>query len=62
MLQDFFDDKEIVGKILSKTPLHRFGTVEDCANLAVFLASDKSDFIHGEVIVLDGGLTVLQFP
>jgi NAD(P)-dependent dehydrogenase (short-subunit alcohol dehydrogenase family) len=59
---DFFGNKDIVDKILSKTPLHRFGSVEDCANLAVFLASDKSDFIHGEVIVLDGGLTVLQFP
>jgi len=60
--EGFFDDKDIVNKILTKTPLHRFGSVEDCANLAVFLASDKSDFIQGEVIVLDGGLTILQFP
>ena len=60
--KDFFDNKDIVNKVLSKTPLHRLGTIEDCANLAVFLASDKSDFIQGEVIVLDGGLTVLQFP
>jgi NAD(P)-dependent dehydrogenase (short-subunit alcohol dehydrogenase family) len=60
--EGFFDDKDIVDKILTKTPLHRFGSVEDCANLAVFLASDKSDFIQGEVVVLDGGLTVLQFP
>ena len=58
----FFDNKEIVDKVISKTPLHRFGSVQDCANLAVFLASDKADFIHGEVVVLDGGLTVLQFP
>ena len=60
--KDFFDNKDIVNKVLSKTPLHRLGTIEDCANLAVFLASGKSDFIQGEVIVLDGGLTVLQFP
>ena len=59
--KEFFDNKEIVNKVLSKTPLHRLGTIEDCANLAVFLASDKSDFIQGEVIVLDGGLTILQF-
>ena len=58
---DWFDDKDSVDKVISKTPLHRFGTVEECANLAVFLASDKSDFIQGEVIVLDGGLTILQF-
>ena len=60
--KDFFDNKDIVNKVLSKTPLHRLGTIEDCANLAVFLASSKADFIQGEVIVLDGGLTVLQFP
>jgi len=37
------------------------GTLEDCANLTVFLASEKSDFIQGEIIVLDGGLTTLQY-
>ena len=58
----FFNDKSIVDKVIAQTPLQKFGTVEDCANLAVFLASDRSDFIQGEVIVLDGGLTVLQFP
>ena len=59
--KDFFNNEDMVNKVLSKTPVHRLGTVDDCANLAVFLASDKSDFIQGEVIVLDGGLTVLQF-
>ena len=58
---DWFNNKEIVDKVISKTPLHRFATVEECADLAVFLASNKSDFIQGEVIVLDGGLTILQF-
>jgi len=58
---DWFGDKDSINKVLSKTPLHRFGTVEECANLAIFLASDKSDFIQGEIIVLDGGLTILQF-
>lgn len=60
--KEFFNDDDNVKKILSKTPLGRFGTVEDCANLAVFLASERSDFIQGEVIVLDGGLSTLQFP
>jgi len=59
--KEFFNNKDVVNKVLSKTPVHRLGTVEDCANLAVFLASDKSDFIQGEIIVLDGGLTILQF-
>ncbi len=58
---NFFSNKDIVHKILDKTPVNRMGSVEDCANAAIFLASDKSGFIHGEIIVLDGGLTILQF-
>ncbi len=58
----FFNNKDTINKVLDMTPINRLGTVEDCANVAIFLASDKSDFIHGEVIVLDGGLTILQFP
>lgn len=60
--EGFFNDEEIVNKILTKTPLGRFGSVQDCADLAVFLASEKASFIHGEIVVLDGGLTILQFP
>jgi len=58
---NFFNNKDIVNKILDRTPLNRMGTVEDCSNVAVFLASNRSDFIHGEIIVLDGGLTIVQF-
>jgi 3-oxoacyl-[acyl-carrier protein] reductase len=36
-------------------PLRRFGTPGDAASLALFLASDESSFITGQVIVLDGG-------
>jgi glucose 1-dehydrogenase len=37
-------------------PLGRIGTVEDSARLALFLASDESDYITGESIESDGGL------
>jgi len=40
---------------LERNPLHRFGTVEELANLAVFLVSDGSGYINGEVIRMDGG-------
>lgn len=36
-------------------PLGRFGTPEDAAGLALFLASDESSFMTGQVLVLDGG-------
>jgi len=40
---------------LERHPLHRFGTVEELANLAAFLVSDGSGYINGEVIRMDGG-------
>jgi NAD(P)-dependent dehydrogenase (short-subunit alcohol dehydrogenase family) len=38
-----------------RNPLRRFGTVEEFANLAVFLVSDGSSYINGDVITMDGG-------
>jgi NAD(P)-dependent dehydrogenase (short-subunit alcohol dehydrogenase family) len=40
---------------LDRNPLHRFGTVEELADLAAFLVSDGSAYINGEVIRMDGG-------
>ena len=40
---------------LERNPLHRFGTVEELANLAAFLISDGSGYVNGEVIRMDGG-------
>ena len=38
--------------------LGRFGKPEDIANTAVFLASDKADYITGQVNSVDGGMNV----
>ena len=43
--------------IRSKTPAQRWGTTEDLMGLAVFLASPASDFINGQVVYIDGGIT-----
>ncbi len=58
------DDIEKVRRIRAKTiPLRRFGTPEDVAATAVFLASDDASYITGTEIVLDGGLTAqTQYP
>jgi NAD(P)-dependent dehydrogenase (short-subunit alcohol dehydrogenase family) len=40
---------------LERNPQHRFGTIEELANLAAFLVSDGSGYINGEVIRMDGG-------
>ncbi|HET9742919.1 MAG TPA: SDR family oxidoreductase [Terriglobales bacterium] len=38
-----------------RNPMHRFGTLEEFANLAAFLVSDECTYINGETIVMDGG-------
>ncbi|EPZ52658.1 SDR family oxidoreductase [Alicyclobacillus acidoterrestris] len=45
--------------VIAHTPLGRIGTVEEIADAAVFLASDLSRFITGQVIRVDGGLTLM---
>jgi len=39
-----------------RTPMKRFGKVEELAGAAVFLASDAASFMTGEILVVDGGL------
>jgi NAD(P)-dependent dehydrogenase (short-subunit alcohol dehydrogenase family) len=38
-----------------RIPQRRFGKPEELANLAAYLLADESDYITGEVVVLDGG-------
>ena len=45
-------------KILSQIPLNKFGNVEDIANVALFLGSENSNYITGQVIHVDGGMAM----
>jgi 2-deoxy-D-gluconate 3-dehydrogenase len=44
--------------VLRRTPAGRWGTMDDMAGVAVFLASRASDFITGAVIAVDGGYSI----
>jgi glucose 1-dehydrogenase len=45
---------------MSLIPYNRIGQPQDIGNLAVFLASDQSDYITGASIFIDGGMTVFE--
>ena len=54
--QKLLDETERGREFLLRTPMRRFGKVEELAGAAVFLASDAASFVNGEVLVVDGGL------
>jgi NAD(P)-dependent dehydrogenase (short-subunit alcohol dehydrogenase family) len=53
--QKLLDESERGRELLLRTPMKRFGKVEELAGAAVFLASDAASFVTGEVLVVDGG-------
>lgn len=48
-------DPAVEQRILDETALHRWGTTDDVAGAAVFLASHEADFITGELLIVAGG-------
>ncbi|QFU81815.1 SDR family NAD(P)-dependent oxidoreductase [Natronorubrum aibiense] len=50
-------DEELLADWQASTPWPRFGTPEDVADAALFLASDESEFVTGHVLRVDGGWT-----
>ncbi len=59
MTQNLVDDTVFNEWILGRTPAHRWGTVEDLVGPAVWLASAGSNFVNGQVVFIDGGMTVV---
>jgi glucose 1-dehydrogenase len=55
-------DQQLMNTILSRTPQGRIGTPRECGRLAVFLASEDSDFVFGQSIYIDGGRGFQAFP
>ncbi len=50
--------EKVINEWLAKIPLKRTGKPEDVANACLFLASDLSSYITGQVLTVDGGMTI----
>lgn len=55
MTQQFYDDPDHRAWIESRIPAGRWGTVKDLVGPALFLASSASDYVTGQVVIVDGG-------
>jgi len=53
--QKLLDETERGREFLMRTPMQRFGNVEELAGAAIFLASDAASFVTGEILTVDGG-------
>jgi NAD(P)-dependent dehydrogenase (short-subunit alcohol dehydrogenase family) len=53
--QQLLDGTERGRELKMRTPLKRFGNVEELVGAAVFLSSDAASFVNGEILVVDGG-------
>jgi NAD(P)-dependent dehydrogenase (short-subunit alcohol dehydrogenase family) len=53
--QKLLDETERGREFLLRTPMKRFGKVEELAGAVVFLASDAASFVTGEILTVDGG-------
>jgi len=57
MNRDRLEQEKVKESLLRRTPLRRFGQVEEIAEAVVFLASNGSSYMTGSVISIDGGWT-----
>ena len=53
--QKLLDETERGREFLVRTPMKRFGNVDELAGAAIFLASDAASFVTGEILAVDGG-------
>ena len=58
--ESFLTDPAFKQGVIDRIPLGRIGETDDVVSAATFLASQASDFITGQTIYLDGGLTATQ--
>ena len=55
--QALVEDEKFSAWLAARTPMGRWGDVEELVGAAIFLASDASSFVNGHILYVDGGIT-----
>ncbi|SFF61257.1 NAD(P)-dependent dehydrogenase, short-chain alcohol dehydrogenase family [Halobacillus alkaliphilus] len=61
LTEQLLQDEDYVQSILERTPLNRIGKLEELSGAAVFLASDAGNYMTGQTLFVDGGMTIYGF-
>ncbi|MFC7060404.1 SDR family NAD(P)-dependent oxidoreductase [Halobacillus seohaensis] len=61
LTEQLLKDESYVEAILERTPLKRIGKLEELTGAAIFLASDAGNYMTGQTIFVDGGMTIYGF-
>lgn len=61
LTRELFDNLEFMRSFAESVPLKRWGEADDIAQLALYLASDESSYVHGALIRIDGGETLSRY-
>ena len=61
MLKGVNESPAAMKMVMSRTPIGRIGEPSEVGDLVTFLASDRSSYITGEVIYIDGGRMALNY-
>ena len=59
LTQALVDDEQFSAWVRGRTPAGRWGDVRDLVGALVFLASPASDFVNGQTLFVDGGMTAV---
>jgi NAD(P)-dependent dehydrogenase (short-subunit alcohol dehydrogenase family) len=61
LTEKLLNDEAYLGEILARTPLKRVGELEELVGPTVFLASNASNYVTGQTLFVDGGMSIYGF-